>query len=201
MFKTKSTLLNKGVFALAVVVVAAIVGGAGFAQAAKNNDTSGYGTNGQQALAAADKLAAACTKCTDQFVAQTKQLTDTAKAQLMGSGAASASDFGSKYDEATANFNSSLDSAFDDFRTNVNNDASIAESKDQFIDMFNHDKADYLNSLDAAKNQFAAVVSNMGNDANVTKDQFMNGFNHDRDVYGNCLESAKNDFAATVSNL
>ena len=48
--------------------------------------------------------------------------------------------------------------------------AGKGETKDQFMDAFNHAKADYFNQLDQAKNDFAAVVSNLGDGANQAKD-------------------------------
>lgn len=201
MIKSSNQFITKAVFAVSVVAVAGIVGAVHFAQAAPNSNTSGYGTTSQQATAAADKFQAGLDSSTITFIEQVATLSATAKSQLQANGVVSSDTFDANFVAATNTYGAASSAAFDKFRTAVQGFANTAQSKDQFIDEFNHAKADYFNQLDAAKNQLAASLSNLGNNANVTKDQFMNGYNSDRDAYGNNLEQLKNDFAATVSNL
>ncbi|RYF64018.1 MAG: hypothetical protein EOO22_25025 [Comamonadaceae bacterium] len=197
MASVSTNLLSKGIFALAVVAIVGTVGVVQFAQAEENTNVSGYGTTGEEAAAAADTFQAGLVSQTVTFTNGVKTLQATAE-QRIGSGTASA-DFNMKFDQATNTYAATTASAFDNFRMKVTGFANTAESKDKFIDQFNNAKATYLNELDAAKNQFAAAVSPLGDNANQAKDQFMNGFNSSRDAYGNNLEQLKNDFAATVS--
>lgn len=184
-----------------------IVGLIGFSAASAATGTpsgTGYGisgTNGQQAAAAADTFQSSVVADNNTFVQQVNALEATAKQQLQAGGVTDINTFSSSFNAATSAFQNANDNAFNTFRAQALADANTAASKDQFIDQFNHAKADYLNQLDAAKNQLADSLSKLGNNGNVVKDNFMNGFNSDRDAYSNQLEQAKNDFAATVSNL
>ncbi len=199
MSSINNSILTKGIFAVGVVAIAGVVGAVNFAQAATNDNTSGYGTGSQQAQTAADKFQAALTSDTNNFTSQVKALEATAQSQLQSG--TPVANFDSQFNAATTTYTNTTNDAFNNFRTQVAGFANTAQSKDQFIDQFNHAKADYLNQLDAAKNQLAASLSNLGDNANQVKDQFIGSFNADRDAYSNMLEQAKNDFAATVSNL
>ena len=196
MTSISSNLLSKGIFALAVVAIVGTVGAVQFAQAEENTNVSGYGTTGEEAAAAADVFQAGLVSQTTAFTDNVKTLQSTAQ-QRIGNGTA-VGDFDARFNQASSVYASTTSTAFSNFRMKVTGFANTAESKDQFIDQFNNAKATYLNELDAAKNQFAAALSPLGDNANQAKDQFMNGFNSSRDAYGNNLEQLKNDFAAKV---
>ncbi len=193
-------LLSKGIFALAAI---AIVGTTTAAYAVTNstdNSTSGYGNSGEVAIAASQEFDAAFARLSSDFNTDIDAYVATAKAELTGEGAEAADDFQSQFDAHSSTLNSTVAAASDKFRSDVVSALGSGASKDQFIDAFNRAKAEYFNSLDAAKNEFAAVTSNLGHESNVTKDQFMNGFNSTRDMFGNDLEGIKNTFADKVSN-
>lgn len=195
----QSDLIKKGAFALAAV---AIVGSTTAVYAAVNtsdNTTSGYGTTSQEATAAAVMFANSINDSNNDFASDVDALSATAKARLASG--STVDDFNTKFDAATSAYDASLNSAFDMFLTSVQNSANTAESKDMFIDQFNNAKAAYLNRLDVAKNDFAAAVSPLGDNANQAKDAFIGGYNTSRDAYSNDLEAAKNKFADTISNL
>ncbi|MDQ3007981.1 MAG: hypothetical protein M3Q81_00095 [bacterium] len=119
------------------------------------------------------------------FVEQVNVLATKARADLGNDGSQEVDAFMMKFDTATAK----LDTA-------VANSASKAESKNQFIDSYSNARAEYFNELEHAKNDFAAVVSNLGNDANQAKDAFIGGYNSAKGVYGDNLEGLRNDHAA-----
>jgi hypothetical protein len=194
-------LVSKGLFGVAVVAMAGIVGAVHYAQAATNDNTSGYGTTSDQSTAAANTFETAVVNDTNDFSSDVNNLQSQAEQQLSTGGETDFTTFDSSYNSAVSTYATSVDNAFDTFRAQATSDANTATSKDQFIDEFNNAKADYLNSLDAAKNQLANSLSQLSGNGNVVKDQFIDGFNSDRDAYSNTLEQAKNDFAATVSNL
>lgn len=222
MIRIKNEMLTKGLIAAAIVAVTGVVGGANLVQAQHEDkpskeqcaasgfrnygqcvrvwaqDDSGYGNSGQVALAAADDFEEAIAEETDVFTGRVDNLTTTAEKQLTPNGRAATQAFSVRFDEATTEYDQTVADAFADFRAAVTEAAETSESRNQFIDQFNRAKAEYLNSLDAAKNRYASELSNMGHNANVVKDQFMNGFNAARDAYSNQLEAAKNDFAGTV---
>jgi archaellum component FlaC len=199
MTNLNTSLLSKGVFGVGVVAIAGIIGAVHFAQAATNNDTSGYGTTSQQSVAASDTLETAVANDLDSFSGDISGLQNQAQQQLISNDANAAFDgFDTSYNTATQTYADSVSTAFNTFRDQISADATTATSKDQFIDEFNNAKADYLNSLDAAKNQLASSLSNLAGNGNVVKDQFIDGFNSERDAYSNSLEQAKNDFAATL---
>ncbi|HSH56122.1 MAG TPA: hypothetical protein VK983_04855 [Candidatus Limnocylindrales bacterium] len=221
MLKIRNEYLQKGVFALAVVAIAGVVGGVNFAQAAHGDkptkeqceaagfrnfgqcvrvfaqDRDGYG-NGAIAEAAADAFEEQVGEDTDAFTGRIDTLVDEAQDDLTPSGRAAAASFDTRFEAETGDYEADLDDAFDDFRAAVDDAAETSTSRNEFIDRFNRAKAEYFNRLDAAKNELAAELSGMGHDSNVAKDRFMNGFNAARDAYGNRLEEAKNVFADTV---
>lgn len=193
-----SSMVKKGIFALAIVAVA---GATGIVYAAPNNVSSqnfGYG-NQQKAVDAVNQLNTDFDAATSEFVADVRAAVATA-AQGLGTNQET-SEFSATFEAETDALYDRLAQARSNFLAQVQQAANVAESKDQFIDRYNNLKASYFNELDAAKNDFAAKVSPMGNDANVVKDQFMNTFNSTRDAYGNELEVIKNEFANTLSNL
>lgn len=105
--------------------------------------------------------------------------------------------FKSKFGSANTAYDASIASALATFKSQVEDAKSTATSKDQFIDRFNHAKADYLNKLEAAKNKLAGDLSGLGGN-DVVKDAFMNRYNAVKDAYSNQLEDVKNTFAATI---
>jgi hypothetical protein len=195
------TLLNKGVFGIAVVAMAGIIGAVHFAQAATNNSTSGYGISSNQAAAAANTFQTSLngddTNFYNQIITDTQQL----KSSLTTVPGTDTAQFEASFSTDTNTYNSAVSDAFNTFRNQVTGDANTSVSRDQFIDEFNNAKATYLNAIDAAKNQLADQINQLGGDSNAqAKDQFMDVFNSDRDAYSNALEQAKNTFADTVSN-
>jgi hypothetical protein len=200
--KDNLKLIKQGLFAIGVVT---FIGTTSLVYAAVNdleNDTAGYGTTSEQALAAIDEFNEDFEMYSDDFVEKVKSYVAQAKAALVEAGADEAvDDFDQEFDEQTAMFYMAMDEAVDNFRMRIQSAASLAESKDEFINLFSQAKAEYFNELDAAKNQLAAMLSNMGHNANVIKDQFMNMFNSARDMYGNQLEMIKNEFADTMNNI
>lgn len=135
---------------------------------------------------------------TDIFTDRISALSAQAEARLTPEGQAATQAFYAQFATATDEYEDSVADAFATFSAAIADAADTAESRNQFIDRFNRAKAEYLNSLDAAKNRYASELSNMGHGANVVKDEFMNGFNAARDAYSNQLEAAKNEFAATI---
>ena len=197
--------VKKGVFALAVV---AIVGStsAVFAQINSqnfnNSDDSGYGNDGEKAIAALDEFNVSFDTQSSTFRASVEDLASAARQELIAAGAEEQVDeFMMKFDMATGKYDEAVNDADARFRAAVADAANKAETKDQFIDSFNRAKAEYFNELDQAKNDFAAVVSNLGDGANQAKDRFIGGYNSVRDTYGNQLEQAKNVLADKLSNL
>lgn len=192
-------LVAKGVFAVAAV---AVVGASTATYAITNstsNTTSGYGGS-ETAIQASRDFDKNYATYTVAFTQEIARLSAEAKAKLGPAGDAEVAKFDAAYVQGTSELTQSVASASAKFRATVANAINSGESKDKFIDTFNNAKAQYFNDLDAAKNQFASVVSNQGHSANVAKDEFIGGFNSARDSYGNKLEAAKNDFANTVSN-
>jgi hypothetical protein len=192
-------LLSKAVFAVGIVAIAAIVGAVHFVQAATPTDSSsGYGTSSATDVAAANTFETALINQTNTFTDQVTALQQQAESQLSSGGVTDFSSFDSQYNDATSIYASTVSQAFDTFRSQVMSFANTAVSKDQFIDEFNNAKANYLNSLQAAKNQLANSLSQLSGNGNVVKDQFIDGFNNDSADYSNNLEQAKNDFAAVL---
>lgn len=205
---TKSSnadLINKGVFALAVVAIVGVVGAVNFAQAAPNSNTAGYGNSGQAVSALARTFHDQNQENGREFSLLVRQIqaayhSDNGNRQPVSTASTQpATEFDASFTAATNTFNATTDQAFEDFQVKVDSLANTAESKDQFIDQFNRAKADYLNELDVAKNAFADAVNRQGN--NEGKDSFMNRYNQGRDAYSNKLEANKNEFAAGISNL
>ncbi len=192
-------IVAKGVFAIAAVALVGATTAAYAVTNPTNNSTSGYGGN-ETAISASKDFDADFTAYTAAFSKDVAQLSLQARAQLDARGDAQIAQFDSKFASGTTGLNQTVASASAKFRTDVASALNSGESKDQFIDSFNRAKAEYFNSLDAAKNDFAAVVSNLGHNSNVAKDQFIGGFNSSRDAYGNKLEMAKNTFADRVTN-
>lgn len=199
MVHKSNQLVAKGVFAIAAV---ALVGATTATYAITNstsNVTSGYGGS-ETAVQASNNFEADFAAYTAVFSQDVAALSAQAKSQLGATGDAQVDQFDARFAAGTSEMNESVAAASAKFRAEVTTAINSGESKDKFIDTFNRAKAEYLNSLDAAKNDFAAVLSNLGHSSNVTKDQFINGFNSSRDSYGNKLEGAKNTFADIVSN-
>lgn len=199
MTHSSNQLVAKGVFAIAAV---ALVGATTAAYAVTNsssNVTSGYGGS-ETAVQASNNFDADFTVYTAAFSQDINQLSAQAKSQLDAKGIGAVNQFDAEFNAGTAQLNQSVMTASAKFRAQVTNAINSGESKDTFINSFNQAKAEYLNDLDAAKNQFASVLSNIDHGSNVTKDQFINGFNSSRDGYSNKLEGAKNTFADKVSN-
>lgn len=222
MLRIDKQLRNKGIVAVAVLAVSGYVGAANFVQAAPGDkpskeqcrasgyenygqcvrvwaqDDSGYGNSGTNVVAAADAFETAIDQETDIFTNRVSGLSDEVHKSLDAEGRTSTDAFDARFSAATAAYDDDLDEAFDNFRSDVENAADTAETRNEFIDRFNRAKAEYLNALDVSKNQYAAELSNMGHGANVAKDRFMNGFNAVRDSYSNKLEEAKNAFADSI---
>lgn len=196
-----AAIIKKGIFALAVV---AVLGTSTAAFAVVNNQpsstpNSGYGTDGAVANAAMTKLIDGFNTESVAFQSDVDALAATARTDLASVGASDQADiFLAKFDTANSEYDAKLTTAQATFRASVAAAANNAVSKDQFIDAFNRAKAEYFNQMDVAKNDFAAVVSNLGDGANQAKDRFIGGYNSVRDAYGNQLEVIKNDFAATI---
>lgn len=192
-------LIKKGLFALAAV---AVIGTTSSVYAAVNetdNTTSGYGSSGENALAAIDMFNQSFDTQSAGFQADVYELVGTVRTELEATDDGDSADqFAAVFGTASSAYDDQVNDAADDFRAAIQSAASTAESKDQFIDRFNNAKAQYFNDLDAAKNQFAAAVSNLGDGANQSKDRFIGGYNSTRDAYGNELEAIKNNFAATI---
>ncbi|MBL8159362.1 hypothetical protein JNJ66_02810 [Candidatus Saccharibacteria bacterium] len=194
--KFDSSMIKKGIFALAVVGVA---GATGVVFAAPDTSQNfGYG-NQQEAIDAVNRLNTRFNAASTEFVNDVRGYVDTAEAGLGAD--EETSEFAAAFTASSNAYFERMAEARADFLAQVQQAANIAESKDQFIDRYNNLKAAYFNELDAAKNEFAASLSPMGHNANVVKDQFMNSFNSARDAYGNELEAIKNEFANTISNL
>lgn len=195
-----SQLVKKGLFALTAVAIVGTTTAAYAVTNATDNTTSGYGTGNETAIAASQEFDATYTTLTDRFSTDVEALIAQAKSQLTSEGAAAASDFEANFQQSTGEYKSTVADASATFRSEVAVAMNSGEGKDKFIDKFNNAKAKYFNTLDQAKNDLAAKLSNMGHQSNVVKDQFMNGYNSTRDMYGNDLEGAKNKFADRVSN-
>lgn len=192
-------IVAKGVFAIAAVALVGATTAAYAVTNTTNNSNSGYGGN-ETAIQASTKFDSEFTIYTAEFNRNISQMSDRARAQLDARGDAQVNQFETKFTNGTKDLDQTVAGASAKFRTDVAAALNSSQSKDQFIDAFNRAKAEYFNSLDAAKNDFAAVVSNFGHNSNVTKDQFIGSFNSSRDAYGNKLESAKNVFADRVNN-
>ncbi len=199
MVHKSNQLVAKGVFAIAAVALVGATTATYALTNASTNVTSGYGGS-ETAVQASHDFDAAYLTYTSSFAQTVAALSAQAKSQLTAAGAAQVDQFDEKFAAGTVAYDQKVQTASEKFRAEVAAAINSGESKDKFIDTFNRAKAEYLNSLDAAKNDFAAVVSNLGHNANVTKDQFINGFNSARDTYSNKLEGAKNTFADKVSN-
>lgn len=199
MVHKSNQLVAKGVFAIAAVALVGATTATYALTNASTNVTSGYGGS-ETAVQASNDFDADFTAYTASFNQSVSALSAKAKADLTATGAAQVDQFDAKFASGTTELNQTVASASEKFRADVTTAINSGESKDKFIDSFNRAKAEYLNSLDAAKNDFAAVVSNLGHSSNVTKDEFIGGFNSVRDSYGNKLEGAKNTFADKVSN-
>jgi hypothetical protein len=196
-------ILKKGLFA---IVVVAFVASTTAVYAAVNNSNNltvaGYGTTSEQALAAMDQFMLGYEAETDDFVETVRNYLEIARMQLVEAGADQAVDnFDAQFVQSSNMFFNALENAENNFRQRIQSAASLAESKDEFINLFSQAKAQYFNELEAAKNQLAALLSNMGNNSNQIKDMFMNNFNSARDMYGNDLEQLKNTFADTINNI
>jgi hypothetical protein len=179
-------------------IVAMIGFGAVSAQIGSSSGT-GYGSGTATDVAAADTFESDVLAYNNTFTQQIQGLETTALNQLKStSSTADFEAFNTEYNTATATYFNTTSNAFDTFRTEVQSYANSATSKDRFIDEFNNAKANYLNSLQAAKNQLADSLGQMGSEANVIKDQFIDGFNTDSAALSNNLEQAKNDFAAVL---
>jgi hypothetical protein len=194
-----TSLITKGIFGVGVVAIAGIIGAVHFASAQTNNNSSGYGTTSSTAVAAANTFEDSLASSTVTFDDQITTAENNLDASLVNTSGMSVTTFNSEFNTDTLAYANTVGSAFDTFRSQVMADANTATSKDQFIDQFNNAKATYLNSLDAAKNQLADAINQLGGNSNaVAKDQFMDIFNSDRDAYSNALEGYKNTFAATI---
>jgi len=196
------SVVKKGIFALAMV---AVVGTTTSAYALTNQNstqnasTSGYGTDGSDSIAAIDAFGLAFDGRTSEFRQQVSELATTARGALESTGGSGNVDaFLAGFDTANSTYDSRLDKAASDFRTNVAAAANKAENKDQFIDAFNRAKAEYFNEVEQSKNDFAAAVSNLGDNGNRAKDVFIGGYNEAKGSYGNDIEVLKNDFAAKI---
>lgn len=199
MVHKSNQLVAKGVFAIAAVALVSATTATYAITNSTNNTTSGYGGS-ETAIQASRDFDANYAMYTAAFTQDIAELSSKAKAKLGPAGDAEVAKFDAAYVQGTSALTQSVASASAKFRATVATAINSGESKDKFIDTFNNAKAQYFNDLDAAKNQFASVVSNQGHSANVAKDEFIGGFNSARDSYGNKLEAAKNDFANTVSN-
>lgn len=190
---------TKGLVALAIVGIA---GASGLVYAAPDSDanqTSGYGIAPETATDAINRLNDDFQSASEDFRTDVRTLVAAYKdAGVNGNDEADA--FQTGFATANAELDADMEAARNTFLSRIQEAASTAESKDEFIDAYNNAKAAYFNELDRYKNEFAAAVSNLGHDTNVAKDQFMNGFNRSRDDYGNELEVIKNQFADTISN-
>jgi len=194
-------LIKKGIFALSVV---AFIGTTTVVYAAvnSNNSLAGYGTTSEQANAAVDQFTADYEELTDSWIPDVKGYVQTARAALVAQGADEAvDDFELDFDTSSFLFYSSVQTAEANFKQRIQNAASLAETKDEFIRLFSEAKNMYFNDLDVAKNQLASMLSNMGHNSNVIKDNFMNSFNSRRDRYSNELEGIKNTFADQMNNI
>ena len=198
--KTLNTkLITQGIFAFAVVAVVGTTTAVYAVTNATENNTSGYGTGAENAVSASQQFDASFVTLSSEFDTDIAGIVSSARTQLTPTGAAALDEFNASFNAESAQLDSNVAAASEAFRMKVVTAMGTGESKDKFIDTFNNAKAEYFNSLDAAKNKFASVVSNLGHQSNVTKDQFMNGFNSTRDAYGNDLEGIKNQFADRVS--
>jgi hypothetical protein len=179
-------------------IVAMIGFGAVSAQTGSSGGT-GYGSGTATDVAAADTFESDVLAYNNTFTQQVQVLETTALAQLQStSSTTDFSSFNAEFNTATDTYLNTTSNAFDTFRAQVLSYANTATSKDQFIDEFNNAKANYLNSLEAAKNQLADSLGQLGSQANVIKDQFIDGYNTDSAALSNNLEQAKNDFAAIL---
>ncbi len=185
----KRQLIAKAVFAVAVVASTASVGLVGFAQAARPQASSGYGTGIDQLLAAIDQFRHAVQQATNQYRSDVNACLAGTQSNLALRGEMARPDANGRFQNAQSTFNHHLDQTLDTLRSRVGDTKEAQGGKTKFQRNFQGATDDSFSQLNNAQDQLAADLAPINDQ--VTQGGLFQCLDTAQNKYRNALQTAR----------
>jgi hypothetical protein len=106
--------------------------------------------------------------------------------------------FSDEFKAASTTFHNAKKSSIDTFKSQITAGDDVATSENQLVNSFNVSAANYMNSIQVAKNQLANSLGQKSSNANDVRSQFVGSLDTDTSNLSIQFQQDKNNFANTV---